>query len=351
MLEDTAMMRRAIRLLVTFALSLLVVPWSSNAQPPGKVYRIGLFHVGLDHLPPGLEPLRQGLKALGYEEGRNLSLDFRNLPDEAAAYATAREFVRERIDLIVAFENQTIRAAKATAAETPVVFLHASDPVAAGFVSNLAHPGGNLTGFAGFWWDLPGKKLELFTHLVPHLHRVLVLQDPTDPLTPPLLAELRSAGEALHLQLVEHSVTEQTQIERVFGALQPGDVDGAFVVSPTLLVKFPSLFMRLAAEKGLPLPGYRKEWVAQGALFSYASDLHGVGEIAATYVDKILKGTKPGDLPVQMLPKLELVINLKTAQALGLTIPPTVLFQADEVIREVHQEGEAAPSPHPHQQK
>jgi putative ABC transport system substrate-binding protein len=351
MLEDTAMMRCAIRLFVTLALSLLVVPWSSTAQAPGKRYRIGLFHVGLDHLPPGLEPLRKGLQALGYEEGRNLSLDFRNLPDEAAAYATAREFVQERVDLIVAFENQSIRAAKAATAEIPVVFLHASDPVAAGFVSSLVHPGGNLTGFAGFWWDLPGKKLELFKQLVPHLHRVLVLQDPTDPLTPPLLAELRSAGEALHLRLVEHTVTEQTEIERLFGALQPGAVDGVFVVSPTLLGNFSSLCIRLAAEKSLPLPGSRKEWVQQGALFSYASDLHGVGEIAATYVDKILKGAKPDDLPVQMLPKLELVINLKTAQALGLTIPPALLFQADEVIREVHQEGESAPSTHPHHQK
>jgi putative tryptophan/tyrosine transport system substrate-binding protein len=345
------MRRRTIGFLVTLALGFLVAPWSSHAQPPGKIYRLGLFHVGLDHLPPGLDPLRRGLRALGYEEGRNLSLDFRNLPDEAAAYATAREFVRERVDLIVAFENQTIRAAKATTAEIPVVFLHASDPVAAGFVSSLVHPGGNLTGFAGFWWDLPGKKLELFKQLVPHLHRVLVLQDPTDPLTPLLLAELRSAGEALQLHVVEHTVTAQTEIERVFGALQPGDVDGVFVVSPTLLVKFSSLFIQLAAEKGLPLPGYRKEWVEQGALFSYASDLHGIGEIAATYVDKILKGPKPGDLPVQMLPKFELVINLKTAQALSLTIPPALLFQADEVIREVHQEGESAPGTHPHHQK
>jgi putative tryptophan/tyrosine transport system substrate-binding protein len=285
LLEDTTMLHRTIGFLVALALGLLVAPWPSHAQPPGKLYRLGLCHVGLDHLPPGLEPLRKGLHALGYEEGRNLSLDFRNLPDEAAAYATAREFVRERVDLIVAFENQSIRAAKAATAEIPVVFLHASDPVAAGFVSSLAQPGGNLTGFAGFWWDLPGKKLELFKQLVPHLHRMLVLQDPTDPLTPPLLAELRRAGEALHLQLVEHSVTEQTEIERVFGALQPGDVDGVFVVSPTLLGTFPSLCLRLAAEKGLPLPGYRKEWVARGALFSYASDLHGIGEIAATYVD------------------------------------------------------------------
>jgi putative ABC transport system substrate-binding protein len=347
LLEDTAMTGRAIRLFVTLALSLLVAPGSSTAQAPGKVYRIGLFHVGLDHLPPGLDPLRQGLHALGYEEGRNLSLDVRNVPDEAAAYATAWEFVQARVDLIVAFENQSIRAAKAATTEIPVVFLHASDPVAAGFVSSLAHPGGNLTGFAGFWWDLPGKKLELFKQLVPPLRRVLVLQDPTDPLTSPLLTELRSAGAALHLHLVEHPVTAQTAIERVFGALQPGDVEGVFVVSPTLLGKFPSLLLRLATEKGLPLPGYRKEWVAQGALFSYASDLHGVGEIAATYVDKILKGVKPGDLPVQMLPKLELVINLKTAEALGLTIPPDILFQADEVIREVHQEGGLAPSGFP----
>jgi putative ABC transport system substrate-binding protein len=325
-------MRRRIGLLITFALGLLVAPLIA-ATPPGKIWRIGLFHVGLDHVPPWLDILREELHVLGYEEGKNLHWDWRNLPDEAAARETAHAFVREHVDLIVAFENQTVRAAQAATAEIPIVFMGGSDPVAAGFVHSLARPGGNLTGFESFTLELPDKKLELFKALVPHLRRVLVLQDPADPLTLSLLAELRTAGAALKLQLVEQAVTAQADIERVFGALVPGDMDGVYVLSPNLLVKFSALVIRLAMEHGLPVPGHRKEWVQQGALFSYAPDSRADGREAAAYVDKILKGAKPGDLPVQSAMRLELVINLKAAQALGLTIPPVLLFQADEVIR------------------
>src|SRR5262249_9725760 len=199
------MYRHLWSLITALVLSLLVTPCWTTAQQPGKVWRIGLFHVGLDHVPPWLDPLRDGLKALGYEEGKNLILDWRNLPDEAAADDTAKAFVQERVDLMVAFENQTARAAHAATAVIPIVFMGVSDPVAAGFVHSLAHPGGNMTGFEAFTFEAPDKKLELFKALVPHLHRVLVLQDPTDPLTPPLLAELRTAGAALKLQVAEQA--------------------------------------------------------------------------------------------------------------------------------------------------
>lgn len=320
------------KLIIPLILGLLVAPCRAEAQRPAKVWRIGLFHVGLDHVPPSLEALRDELKALGYEEGQNLRLDWRNLPDEAAAHATAQAFVRERVDLIVAFENQTIRAAKAATTEIPIVFVHASDPVEAGFVPSLAHPGGNLTGFAGWWWDIPGKKLELFKLPVPRLRRVLVLQDPTDPLTPRLLAELRQAGEALTLQLVEQAVTTEADLERVFGALPRDAVEGVFVVSPTLLVKFSARTIRLATEHGLPVPGFRREWAEAGALFAYAHDLRAEGRTAARYIDKILKGARPGELPVQRAMRFELVVNLKAAQALGLTIPPEALVLADRVL-------------------
>jgi putative ABC transport system substrate-binding protein len=320
------------RLLIALALGLLVAPLWANAQHPAKVWRLGLFHVGLDHVPPSLDALRDGLKALGYEEGKNLLLNWQNLPDEAAAHTTAQAFVQARVDLIVAFENETIRAAKAATTEIPVVFLHASDPMDAGFVASLAHPGGNLTGFAGWQWDIPGKKLELFKLLVPHLRRVLVLQDPTDPLTRRLLAEVREAGAALALQLAEEAATTQADIERVFGALPQGAVEGVFVVSPTLLAKYSALCLRLATARGLPVPGFRREWAEAGALFAYAHDIRADGRAAATYIDKILKGAKPGELPVQRAVRFELVVNLKTAKALGLTIPVEALVQADRVI-------------------
>ena len=172
----------------TLAGSLLAAPLAAGAQPAGKSYRIGLFHVGLDHVPPSLDGIRDGLRALGYDtgtspapklsaviEGKNIRLDWRNLPDEAAARVTAREFVKDRVDLVVAFENQTARAAKADITQIPVVFLHVQDPVADGFIESLARPGCNLTGFAGIG-NIPGKELALFKELVPPLRRLLILR-------------------------------------------------------------------------------------------------------------------------------------------------------------------------------
>jgi putative ABC transport system substrate-binding protein len=326
------MHRNPIGLIVTLTCCLLLVPGSSRAQQAGKVWRIGLFHVGLDHIPPSLTPLREALKALGYEEGKNLHLDWRNLPDEAAAQKTAQEFVQQRADLIVAFENQTVRAAKAATSEVPVVFLHVTDPEAAGFVHSLSHPGGNLTGLTGFR-DIIPKQLELFKEIVPRLHKVLVLSDPTDPVTPRHLAEVRHAAENLRLTLVEREASEQADIERVFRSLTRDEVEGVFPVSPNLQTKFSLLMIRLAAERSLPLPGHRKELVKQGALFSYGPDYRAVGHDAARYVDKLLTGTKPAELPVERMSRLELVINLKVAKALGLTITPALLFQAEEVIQ------------------
>ena len=309
---------------------LIFLPPALPAQP--KVWRIGLFHVGLDHVPPSLPTLREGLKALGYEEGKNLRLDWRNLADEDAARETAKEFVRNRVDLIVAFENQSVRAAKAATSEIPIVFLHVVDPVADGFVISLARPGGNLTGFVTYSIS-PAKQMELFKEIVPGLRRVLVLFDPQDPTTPRYLAELRRAGGPLKLQLVEREVRSQRDLERVLGSIKRGEVDGIFGISPTLTTKFPSLILRLSSEKRLPLASHRKEWVEQGALFSYATDLAPVGRAAAPYVDKILKGAKPADLPVEEPTRFELVINLKVAKALGLTIPSAVLNRADKVIQ------------------
>ena len=318
------------KLVAVSILGLLVfVPPALPAQP--KVWRIGAFHVGLDHVPPSLPTLREGLKALGYEEGKNLRLDWRNLADEDAARETAKEFVRNRVDLIVAFENQSVRAAKAATSEIPIVFLHVADPVADGFVKSMSHPGGNLTGFVT-WVISPAKQMELFKEIVP-LRRVLVLFDSQDPTTPRYLAEVRKAAATLKLQLAEREVTSQADIERVFRSIKRGEVDGVFGLSPALATKFPSLILRLSSEKRLPLASNRKEWVEQGALFSYATDLAPVGRDAAPYVDKILKGAKPADLPVQEPTRFELVINLKTAKALGLTIPQSVLIRADRVIQ------------------
>ncbi len=311
-------------------LGTLSAPLAAKAQAV-KVWRIGLIHVGLDHVPPSLVPLREELRALGYEDGRNIRLDFRNVADQAAANITAQQFARDQVDLIVAFEEQAMRGVKAATSAIPVVFLHLVDPVAEGFVKGLAHPGGSVTGFIT-WAVSPSKQIELFSEVVPRPRRLMVLVDPKDTVTQRLLPELRSASAALRIQMVEHEVATAIDIERVLGAADRGKVDGVFVLSPTLWTNFPSLVLRLTMERRLPLVSHRKEWVQQGALFSYAPDLAAIGRLAAPYITKILNGTKPGDLPVQEPTKFELVINLKTAKALGLTIPQTLLLRADQVI-------------------
>jgi len=293
-----------------------------------------------------LDGLREGLKTLGYDagsvpaplastvmEGRNIRLDWRNLPDEAMARETAKTFVQDRVDLIVAFESQCVRAAKAATADIPVVFLHVTDPVSEGFAKSLAAPGGNLTGFGEFFADVLAKRMEVFKELVPRLGSLLVLIDRQDPAMPQQVAEVRKAATTLRLQLVEREATRQNDVERVFDSLQPGEVEGVFVASSSLVTKFPSLVLRLAAERRLPVPGHRKEWADEGALFSYGANFRTVGRDAATYVDKILRGARPADIPVEQVTRLELVINLKTARALDLTIPPSALQQATEVIQ------------------
>lgn len=321
-------------------------PLAARAQQQaGKLYRIGLLHVGLDHVPGSLQGLREGLSALGYDvgmgpmpqvstlvEGRNIRLDWRNLQDEAAARETARAFVNDRVDVIVAFESQSVRAAKAATTEIPIVFLHIVDPIAEGFAKSLAHPGGNLTGFGEFYAEVTAKRVEIYKELDPSLQRLLVLIGPDDPHWQLVAREVRRAATTLDLQLVERQVLSQQDIERVFASIGPGDVDGVFIGSSNLATKFPSLVLRLATERHLPLPFHRKEWVTRGALFSYGPNMPVLGREAANYVDRILKGAKPSDLPIEQPARLELAINLKTAKALGLTIPQSILARADEVI-------------------
>ncbi len=303
-------------------------------QRRSGIHRVALFHVGIDHVPPSVETLYDEMRVLQYEEGRNIVFDWRNLPDEKTAHDVAQEFVRDGAHVIVAFENQTVRAAMAATSEIPVVFIHVDDPVANGFVKSHAQPGGNVTGFeGGGLGNLTEKRLDLFKQLVPTLRRLLILTDPQDPATPRVLQELRRAAVALHIDVVEDEISEQADIARVFDAHSPRDVDGVFVVSPNLQTKFPATLTELGTQKRFAMMGFRKEWVEKGALFSYAPDLAPMGRLAARYVDRILKGTRPADLPVQAPDSLELVVNLNTAQALGLAIPQSALSQATLIIQ------------------
>ena len=230
------------------------------------------IHVGLDHVPPSLMVLREELRALGYDDGRNIRLDFRNVADQVAANITAQQFVRDQVDLIIAFEDQAMRGVKAATSGIPVVFLHLEDPVADGFVKSLAHPGGNATGFIT-WSVSPSKQIELFSEVVPRPRRLMVLVDPKDPITRRVLPELRSASAALRIQAVEHQVTTARDIERALGATDRSKVDGVFVLSQTLRTNFPALVLRLTMERRLPLVGPRKSLRACSMPFRRASEL------------------------------------------------------------------------------
>jgi putative tryptophan/tyrosine transport system substrate-binding protein len=325
----------------------------------GSVQRVGLMHVGTDHVPGSLLSLateldeRFGWKLpLGQVErcakeirkscdfkSANLDLLWRNLnPDEAEAQA--QEFVRERVDVIVAFEDQSIRAAQdATARQEnenriPIVFLHPSDPVRDGLVKSLAHPGGNLTGVFGPR-DVVAKQLELYQLLVPQLHRVLTLVNPDDPATGRNLAQYDLAARELPrpLALEIRKASTARGLVRIFHSLRPGEVDGAFLLSPTLRLNYSALTIRLARRAEIPVQAHRKDWVEQGALFSYGADLGPIGRAGARYVDALLRGTTPGKLPVQEVPTVEFAINLETASRLGIKVPQDMIIRADEVYR------------------
>ena len=309
-----------------------LVPIASFAQQPGKVWRVGLFHVGLDHVPPALDGIREGLKALGYEEGKDITFDFRNLADMNAARATVREFVRDRVDLIVAFENQPIQAAKEATSEIPVIMLNLSDAVADGFVQSLSHPGGNITGFTGTG-EMPAKELEILKELVPRLKHPLLLFAENDPASLRWLGFARKAARALRMQPVERQAIRASDVERVFARLKSGEVDSVFVCSPHLRLDFHALILDQATKRHLPMVGYRAGWVERGALFSYSPDFRAVGrKDMARQVAKILKGIKPADLPVEQISQFELVVNLKTAKTLGIKVPQSILVRADRVI-------------------
>ena len=301
--------------------------------------RVGLMHVGTDHIPTSWPALKARLTELGWTDGKNVRLIWRNL-EPAEAEAQAEVFVKQGVDVIVAFEDTSISAAQdATAGMSdpvPIVFLHPSDPVADGLVESVAHPDSNLTGVYAAR-DVVAKQLELYQALVPRLHRVLTLIDPTDPATERLLPGTEAAAAQLPrpLELDVREASSAQDLQRIFRSLRPGEVDGAFLLSPSLRLNHSALTIRLARRARIPVQAHRKEWVEEGALFSYGIDLPLIGRAGARYVDSLLEGATPADLPVEQIPKIELAINLATAAGLGIKVPEDMIIRADRVYREL----------------
>jgi putative ABC transport system substrate-binding protein len=325
------LVRGANRLLLALLLLVAVSCGSGGTKAPAKVFRIGVYHVGLDHIPPSFPAMKEALARLGYVDGKNIIVEWHNLADEAAADVQARAFVAEKVDLIVAFENQTARASLRATKSIPILVLHVTNAVEEGFVKSLAHPGGNVTGTVGFR-DLPAKQLEKLLQVAPKVRRVLVVTDPKDPVTPGLLAKAKAAAVPLGLTLVERHATSEADLRAVLAAGKKS-ADAVLLVSPTLQTKFSSVAIAESLKHHLAYESVVRQWVERGSLLSYGPDQAKIGREAAQYVVKILKGAAPADLPVVELTQLELAINLKTAKTIGVTVPQAALDVADYVVR------------------
>jgi putative ABC transport system substrate-binding protein len=321
--------------LILLIVPLVVVGAIVQAQQPEKVPRIGFLSATSPSAQNAfLDAFKQGLRDLGYVVGQNVALEIRaaegkydSLPDRAA------ELVRLKVDVIFAASAPAIKAAKQATSTIPIVFETLSDPVADGFVANLARPGGNLTGLAGLAPELSGKRLELLKEVVPGLARVAVLLNPDNPNARRLLKETEIAAQALGMQLQVLQVRHPDELDKAFSAMTKARAGALTVIPDPTLQAERKKVADLSTKTRLPAI-YGISGAAEiGGLMVYAPSLHDLWRRAATYVDKILKGAKPADLPVEQPTKFEFIVNLKAAKQIGLTIPPNVLARADKVIR------------------
>ena len=313
---------------------LLTAPFPAEAQQPGKVYRIGVLEQGgLPGPNPVYEAFRQQLHQLGYIEGQNIVFEYRpaegraeRLPDFAA------ELVRLKVDVIVAGGTLGPQAAKHATGTIPIVLAAAGDPVGTGLVASLAKPGGNVTGLSNHSAELTGKRLQLTKEVVPGLSRVAVLWNAANPIAELVFKETEAAARTLGVQIQSLEVRSSDDFENALLAAVNGRAGALFVVDDPLVFRNRTRIAEFAARNRLPATAFYKQFAEAGGLMTFGASLADLYRRAAIFVDKILKGAKPADLPVEQPTKFELVINLKTAKALGLTIPPSLLQRADQVI-------------------
>ena len=321
----------------TFALTtmLLFVSYPAEAQKPLKVPRIGFLTAGSSStIAARIEALRQGLRELGYIEDKNVIIEWRfggGKPDRIPGLVA--ELVRLKVDVIVSAGSAITRPARDATSAIPIVMTQDTDPVGNGFVATLARPGGNITGLSSYSAELNGKRVDLLKEIVPKLSRLAVIGESRYPGNAQSLKETELAGEALRVHVRYLDVLEAKEIEAAFGQASSGHADGVLMLQSPILNSSRKQTADSAIKNRLPTIYYAPEFLDTGGLISYAPSINDLYRRAAMYVDKILKGAKPADLPVEQPTKFELVINLKTAKQIGLTIPPNVLARADRVIR------------------
>jgi putative ABC transport system substrate-binding protein len=316
------------------AAALLAAPLAAEAQPAAKIARIGYLAFNLASSPHLHEAFRQGLRDLGYVEGRNVVIEYRHAEGKAEQFPTlAAELVSLKVDLIVAGAYQATLAAKNATKTIPIIMVAVADPVRMRLIASLVRPGGNITGLtllAGT--EIVGKHLELLKEAVPKLSRVAVLSNPANPMHIVRLREVEVAGRSLRVQVQILKAQGPEEFDSAFAAMTRARAGALYVVGDPMFIQHRRRLAELAAKSRLPAVYELKDHAEAGGLMVYGPSTLDMYRRAATYVDKILKGAKPGDLPVEQPTKFELVINLKTAKALGLTIPPSLLARADQVI-------------------
>jgi putative ABC transport system substrate-binding protein len=304
----------------------------AEAQQPGKIVRIGYLQSGAR---TSIEAIQRALRDLGYFEGKNVVYEGRDAEGKAERFPDlAAELVRRNVDIIVAVNEAAARAAKNATQKIPIVMTRiGTNPVETGLIESLARPGGNLTGLVILAVELTGKRLELFKEAIPQLARVDTLYDPTVRGNVQEVKHVQSTGRALGLGSKSWEVRGAGDFEKVFAAIRKDRPDALYVPGGPTLNANRKLIAEFALKSRMPSLHVSKDWVESGCLMSYGHDLVDHDRRAAWYVDKILKGAKPADLPVEQPTKFELVINLKTAKQISLTIPPGVLARADKVIK------------------
>jgi putative tryptophan/tyrosine transport system substrate-binding protein len=309
---------------------------TAAAQPREKMPRVG-YLTGGSHADQGrqrrFEAFRQGLRDLGYAEGQNIAIESRWAEGKDDRYPTlAADLVRLKVDVIVAVGGAASKAAQQATRTIPIVMSLVNDPLGSGLVPSLARPGGNVTGISLMAPDLVGKQLEVLREMVPKVSRIALLRNPANPASAPQLREAEAAAPALGVRLQTLEARVPQEIDRAFAAMTRERAGALVVLTDSIFTNQRRQIAELAAERRLPAIYGNSEHAEAGGLVAYSANFLDLERRAATFVDKILKGAKPGDLPVEQPTRLELVINLRTAKAIGLTIPPSLLQRADQII-------------------
>jgi putative ABC transport system substrate-binding protein len=319
---------------VASSLGLFGLTMAADTQQPAALRRIGVLLVAHSSDGEVAQKLRQGLRDLGYAEGRDVVIEWRSANgDYDRVPELVSDLIQRKVEVIVVDGTVATRAAKRATSTIPIVMVLVADPVGSGLVESLAHPGGNITGLTIMMTDLSTKQLQLLKEAVPRATRVVVLWNPDTPYSPKIIQELKAAAPSLSMDLKLVAIRTPEEIDSALSAVRRAHAQALFVIEDPLFTTHRPAVIKLASTARLPAIYGARHFADEGGLMSYGANYGDLSRRSAGHVDKILKGAKPGDLPIEQPTKFDLVINLKTAKSLGLTIPQSILLQADEVIR------------------